>query len=73
MNKEEFRIDGEDKQLIGDMAMKLVDYSLDDIEVFKTILLKNLENEKNAEALKHCATRIIDITIQAKKRLGYKL
>ena len=73
MNKEEFRIDEEDKQLIEDMAMKLVDYSLDDMEVFKTIFLKNLENEENAEALKHCATRIIDMAIRAKKELAYKL
>ncbi len=73
MNKEEFRIDEEDKQLIENMAMELVDYSLDDMEVFKNLLLKNLEDEEEAEALKHCATRIIDIAIQAKKRLAYKL
>ena len=73
MNKEEFRVNEEDKQLIKDMAMELVDYSLDDMEVFKTILLKNLENEENVEVLKHCAARIIDIAIRAKKELAYKL
>lgn len=73
MNKEEFRMNEEDKQLIKDMAMEFVNYSLDDMEVVKTILLKKLENEEDVEALKHCATRIIDIAIQAKRRLAYKL
>lgn len=73
MRKEEFRMNEEDMQFIEDIAMKLVDYSLDDMEVFKTILLKNLENEEEGEALKYCAARIIDIAIQAKRRLAYKL
>lgn len=73
MNKEEFKVTREDRQFIEDMAMKLVDYSLDDMEVFKTILFKNLENEEEWEALKHCAARIIDIAIRAKRSLAYKL
>lgn len=73
MNKEEFKVTREDRQFIEDMAMKLVDYSLDDMEVFKTLLFKNLENEEEGEALKYCADRIIDIAIRAKRSLAYKL
>nr|DAL96548.1 MAG TPA: hypothetical protein [Caudoviricetes sp.] len=73
MNKEEFRMSEEDKQFIKDMVMKLKDYSLDDLEVIKTIISKETENQEDGEALKHCATQIIDIDIRAKKELAYKL
>lgn len=60
----------QDKEFINNIVMEFINYSLDDLEVMKSIILKDSKNLEDGEMIQHCATKIIDLTIRVKTELA---
>lgn len=60
----------QDKEFIKNLVMEFINYSLDDLEVMKSIISKDSKNLDDGEMVQHCATRIVDLTIRVKTELA---
>lgn len=62
-----------DREYIKNQVMLFVDYSLDELEIIKTLVSNDTEHCKNRKDIKYFATQILELTIRCKKELDYKL